>query len=153
MFDVRVEGDQSKAIVAYLLEHSSTFRDAYNKIDADHSVTLTIKDLTGDAAHGSPSQFTCAAGGSNCAIYFSAVDLNQSNVDLLKEKAGYVMTAASVMGHEMGHAAGHFSGTTGVNKECAGDPPKGGTGCVVEFENKVRSELPKNAQGGVRTKY
>lgn len=144
----------SKAIVAYLLEHSATFRDAYNKLDADHSVQLTIRDLTGDAVHGSPSEFTCAENNSNnCAIYFNHAQVNWLNQDLLKENAGYVMTAASVMGHELGHAAGHFSNTTGVNKECAGDPPKGGTGCVIDFENKVRSELPKNAQGGVRTKY
>ena len=150
--DVIVKGKNSQAIVAYLLANSETFRAAYEKIDADHSVTLTISDLEGDDAHAFPTQFVGKNCGNNCAIYFSGVDLNQGNVDL-PAGAQFIHTAASDMAHEMGHAAGHFSKTTGVSPACASDPAKGGTGCVLKFENKVRSELPEGEGGGYRDQY
>ena len=58
-----------------------------------------------------------------------------------------MFTAASVMGHEMGHANAWLgSGAAG----CRSDSPPG---CILKFENQVRSQLPANAQGGTRTRY
>lgn len=48
---------------------------------------------------------------------------------------------------------GHWSKTTGVPRSCAGDPPAGGTGCIIRYENKIRSDLPADAQGGRRDEY
>lgn len=139
-------------IVKYLLARSETFRSAYERMDADHSITLTINDLVGSDAQAFPSQFVGPECGNTCAIYFNAVDLNQGNLDLPRDSK-YVFTAASVMAHELGHAAGHFSKTTGVNPACGADPAPGGTGCVIDFENKVRAELPAGEGGGTREKY
>ncbi len=150
--DIIVTGEQSRAIVNYLMARSETFRLAYEKIGADHSITLTINDLVGSDAQAFPSQFVGSACGNICAIYFSAVDLNQGNMDLPGDSK-YVFTAASVMAHEFGHAAGHFSKTTGIDPSCGADPAPGGTGCIIDFENKVRAELPKGEGGGAREKY
>lgn len=148
--DVTVEGEQSKAIVAYLRSTSETFRKTYDALDADHSVHLTIRDAVGDEKDMYPSQFTPGAGGQGL-ILFNDVNLNQQNTDLPKGSK-FIFTAASVMGHELGHAAGHWSKTTGVSPSCGGNHP-GSTSCSLRFENKVRSELPAAERGGTRDKY
>jgi hypothetical protein len=151
---VDVQGENSKKIVAYLLENSATFRDAYNKLDNDKLVRLTIRDANDPQRAGvGESGFFCS-GVNDCTIRFNDVGLNQANYNLFSKNPGssFMFTAASVMGHEMGHAAGHWSKTTGVPSSCGQRHPASNT-CSVGFENKVRTDLPANAQGGQRTSY
>ena len=150
--DVTVEGDNSKATVDYLLKNSGTFKKAYEALDADHNVHLTIRDAVGDVEQNSfPSQFVAGKNGTGL-ILFNATDLNQQNMDLGRASS-FIFTAASVMGHEMGHAAGHWSSITGVPKGCASDPARGAGGCVIDFENRIRRDLPVSARGGIRPWY
>jgi hypothetical protein len=79
--------------------------------------------------------------------------LNQANYEkLMSGDTDWIYTAASVVGHEFVHAAGHFK-KAGVPCECDDDPPPGGTGCVITWENRIRRDLPKSARGGIRTEY
>ena len=55
LFDITVQGAQSQAVVDYLRRNSETFRKAYDALDADHSVHLTIRDAVGDEKHLYPS--------------------------------------------------------------------------------------------------
>jgi len=147
-----VEGENSKKAVEYLRANSETFREAYDALDNDHSVHLTIRDAVGDVEqYLYPSQFRAGKNGTGL-IFFNVTDLNQENTDLGR-KSSFMFTAASVMGHEMGHAAGHWSSITGVPKACESDPARGSGGCVVDFENRVRRDLPANARGGFRPWY
>lgn len=149
-----MQGENSKKIVAYLLEHSATFRDAYNRLDNDRSVRLTIRDAIDPQRAGLGGNDFFCSGANDCTIRFNDVSLNQANATLFSKNptSSFMYTAASVMGHELGHAAGHWSKATGVPSSC-GQLHPASNACSVEFENKVRSDLPANAQGGRRTRY
>jgi len=158
--DVSVEkGSQAEAIVNYLLEHSDTFKKAYEALDADHDVHLTIRDATASEKElGRPSQFIPGPNGTG-TIVFNDVNMNNGNWDREKSArdlgghASFAFTAASVVGHELGHAAGHWTKVTGVPSACAGDPHAGSSGCVIRFENRVRNDLPGAPQGGTRPSF
>ena len=148
--DIEVEGANSRRIVAFLMKTSETFREAYNRLDNDHSVSLTIRDARDPLRAGvGANSFTPGADGKSGTIVFNDIGLNQANVDLfsMDPSSGWMFTAASVMGHEMGHANAFLgNGASG----CKSDSPPN---CILDFENKVRSELPANARGGTRTRY
>ncbi len=145
-----MQGENSKRIVAYLLKNSATFREAYNRLDNDRSVRLTIRDASDPLKAGvGRNSFTPGADGTSGTILFNDIGLNQANFDLFSRDPGskWMFTAASVMGHEMGHANAWLgNGAAG----CKSDNPPG---CILQFENQVRSDLPANAQGGTRTRY
>ncbi|MBK8245984.1 MAG: RHS repeat-associated core domain-containing protein [Gemmatimonadetes bacterium] len=150
LFDIEVQGENSKRIVSYLLRNSSTFRDAYNRLDRDKSVHLTIRDANDPLGAGvERNSFTLGAGWKSGTIIFNGVGLNQANFDLFSKDPGskWMFTAASVMGHEMGHASAWLGKGAAA---CRSDSPPG---CILRFENQVRSQLPANAQGGTRTRY
>lgn len=50
-----------------------------------------------------------------------------------------------------GTREGHANAWLGNgDASCRGDSPPG---CILKYENQVRSELPAHAQGGTRTRY
>lgn len=143
--DIIVQGENSRKIVDYLYENSATFREAYDRLNYDHSVQLTIRDAQG------PFEFNGFApgAGKSGTITFNDVNLNQANYNLMQAdpKADWMFTGASVMGHEMGHANAWLgNGSAG----CRMDSPPG---CILRFENKVRRDLPASERGGFRPRY
>lgn len=148
--DIEVRGENSRRIVAYLLEHSETFREAYNRLDNDRSVRLTIQDAPDPLRAGlGTNSFSLGADRKSGTILFNDVGLNMANFSLFSKDPGskWMFTAASVMGHEMGHANAWLgNGDAG----CRSDTPPS---CILKYENQVRSELPSHARGGTRTRY
>lgn len=79
-------------IVAYLLENSATFREAYNRLDNDHSVHLTIQDAPDPLRAGvGRNSFTLGADGKSGTILFNDVGLNMANFSLFSKDPGLKM--------------------------------------------------------------
>ncbi|MBK7907335.1 MAG: hypothetical protein IPJ78_12370 [Gemmatimonadetes bacterium] len=131
----------------YLRQNSSTFREWYDKVDADRSVTLTIRDATEqEMEFGVQNHFDATTS----TIIFNPRNLNQGNYDLQKNgETRFFFTAASVMGHEMSHAAGHFGV---IDRSCGGAHPASSR-CSLRYENLIRGQLPSSARGGIRLFY
>ncbi len=148
---VEVIGAQSKAAVSYMRSASTTFNETYEKLDKDPNVHLLIRDPHNQAeALGGAEVFAPGPDG-HATILVNVVATNQANYDLLRANphSSWVFTVGTDLAHELGHAAGHFGYAP---RACAFDPRPGGTGCVLNFENKVRRELGP-AGGGIRDRY
>ena len=148
--DITVHGENAQATVDYLRENSASFRELYDKLDADHNVHLDISEQSMPGvinAFHPPGDVDKTWG----VIAFSPTSLNQSNYDLLQQKGerSWIHTAASMMSHELAHAGGYYGK---MQSSCAG-MHSGSNACTLGFENQVRGELPPAARGGKRTHY
>jgi hypothetical protein len=144
--DIRVEGQNSRKIVAYLYQHSKTFRETYDRLNNDKSVQLTIRDAHDPERAGVGDNRFVYGGGRSGTIRFNDVSLNQANRDLFSSDPGssWMFTAGSVMAHEMAHADAYL----GAGPEaCKSDQ---NSTCAIEYENEVRAET---GNGGERTRY
>jgi RHS repeat-associated protein len=145
--DIIVQGEYSTAVVEFLKNSSQTFREWFDKLDADHSITLTIRDATEQEMDlGSRSRFDLPSR----TIIFNPRNMDQGNQDLVgRGERRFMFTGASVMGHEMAHAAGFFGL---VDRTCGLDHPASNA-CSLRYENRIRTELPVSARGGRRLYY
>jgi RHS repeat-associated protein len=143
--DIIVQGENSRKVVDYLYENSATFRAAYDRLNNDHRVQLTIRDSQDPFEVNS----FVPGGAKSGTIIFNDVNLNQANYNLLQAdpKANWMFTGASVLGHEMGHANAWLGNGSAA---CKTDSPPG---CILRFENKIRMDLPASARGGIRPRY
>jgi hypothetical protein len=144
---VTVRGLYSRLQVDWLLENSPTFRSTFNALHDDPAVHLTIRDPVGAEWELYGSQFTPGEKGRGL-ILFNLRDMVQKNMDLLAVGSDWLHSGPSTMGHELGHAAAHYGK---LDAACANDPPRGGTGCIIGFENTIRAETGEH--GGKRTEY
>lgn len=145
-------GEASTAVYAMLLELSPAFRETVQKIEADPNAHLTIRDpANATEQHGAAMQFV-PGDASSGTILFNITSMNQNNFDLVTSgtPVTWVHTALSSMAHEMGHAAAHFGHAP---RACTSDPRSGGMGCSIDFENKIRKEIPASIRGGIRDRY
>jgi RHS repeat-associated protein len=155
--DIIIQGERSRAIIQYLRNHSPTFDRVFRALDSDHSIRLVVRDLEGDEAqlYGSTRFSPPIRAGASGNIIYDPSENREANEDYARRygsRFSWRFTPMSSMAHEFGHAAGYY-GKGGVDAECRRDPAPGGTGCVINFENAVRRELPERMRGGERTFY
>jgi hypothetical protein len=128
---------------------NQTFREVYNRLDRDRSVHLTIRDADDPDRTGLGDTRYLQGPGKSGTIRFNDISLNQVNFDLFtKDRTpSWMFTAASSLAHELGHANAFLGNGPAA---CKGDSPPG---CILGFENRIRSELPASERGGIRTRY
>jgi RHS repeat-associated protein len=146
---LKVNGSMSQKAVTWLMANSPTARKTLEAIAGDDRVSLTIRDPISSVEAGTGEMLFAPEGSTKGTILLNPVGTNQANFDL-PQGSSWIHTVASDLAHEIGHAAGHFGHASSA---CAGDPAPGGTGCIINYENKVRQELTGGSGGGVRTEY
>jgi RHS repeat-associated protein len=155
--DVILKGPHVQAIVAYLRHHSRSFDRVYRALDRDHSIRLVVFDMTDPVdQRNATTGFVppTRLGDSGRIQYNPTEDVlgNQDYARIYGSRFTWRFTPLSAIAHEFGHAAAYFK-IPGIPKECAGDPDPGDTGCIIDFENLIRGELPADHRSGTRTFY
>lgn len=141
--DVIAEDEIVLRVIEYLRENSTTFRELYDKLDATKKYTVFI-----DRREGHGNTHDGRTDGVSI-INFDVGQINDFNAQQGRSPA-WIMTAAAALAHEVGHAGGEAGF---LPQHCGSDPAGGYGGCIIDFENKIRSELPQNARGGRRPHY
>ena len=146
---LKINGTFSQRAVGWLMNHSPTVRRTIERMAADRSVSVTVRDARSALEAYNGNSFT-ATGPQSGVIIVSPIGTDQANFDLALtgNDKKWIHTVATDLAHELGHAAGHLGQ---LPPQCAGDPPTGKSGCIIAFENKIRQELGGSA--GLRAEY
>ncbi|MBB4636305.1 RHS repeat-associated core domain-containing protein [Longimicrobium terrae] len=151
---IKVQGRIAQMNITYLRNHSRAFRRLYDELDADPKVRILIREARNEEedqiGRNSFSPPTQPGGWSE--IFLSRSFTEQANYDNARLGRDWRYNWAATLGHELGHAGGYYGK---LDASCGADPNPGGTGCIIDFENTVRSQLPSvmRAWLGVRQYY
>jgi RHS repeat-associated protein len=157
--DVIVEGEHARAVIAYLRNHSPSFDRLYRALDADHSIRVRVVDLVTpfQQTYGKTGFTPPARENDSGIIRYDLAENPEANRDYQARygrRFTWQFTPMSSIAHEFGHAGAYYGKiVSGLEPACAGDPAPGSTGCIVDFENRIRHELPEDHRGGERTFY